>query len=102
MNPISISPYRMAPVDLKELKLQLKNLLVKGFNGPSISPLGAPFLYFKKKYGLVSMCIDYHQLNKVTIEIKYLLPWIEDFFDQLKGASYFFKIDLRSGHHQLR
>ena len=101
-NPISIPPYRMAPNELKELKLQLKDLLDKGFIQPSISPCGTPVLFVKKKDGSLRMCIDYHQLNKVTIKNKYPLPRIGDLFDQLQHASYFSKINLRSGYHQLR
>src|SRR5687767_907514 len=100
--PISIPPYRMAPAELKELKEQLKDLLDKGFIRPSISPWGAPVLFVRKKDGTLRMCIDYRQLNKVTIKNKYPIPRIDDLFDQLQGASHFSKIDLRSGYHQLR
>ncbi|KAH0644892.1 hypothetical protein KY284_032776 [Solanum tuberosum] len=100
--PISISPYCMAPTELKELKEQLNDLLAKGFILPSISPWVAPVLFVRKKDGSLRMCIDYSQLNKVTIKNKYPLPKIDDLFDQLQGASYFSKIDLRSGYHQLR
>lgn len=99
--PISIPPYRMAPAELKELKQQLQDLLDKSFIRPSISPLGAPVLFIKKKDGSLRMFIDYRQLNKVTIRNKYPLPHIEDLFDQLQGAAHFSKIDLRSGYHQL-
>ena len=92
----------MAPAELMELKEQLKDLLDKGFIRPSISPWGAPVLFVKKKDGSLRMCIDYRQLNKVTIKNKYLIPRIDDLFDQLQGASHFSKIDLRSGYHQLR
>ena len=100
--PISIPPYRMAPAELKELKEQLQDLLSKGFIRPSVSPWGAPVLFVKKKDGSMRMCIDYRQLNKVTIRNKYLIPRIDDLFDQLQGASVFSKIDLRSGYHQLK
>ncbi|KAG8489287.1 hypothetical protein CXB51_017338 [Gossypium anomalum] len=100
--PISIDPYRMAPMELKELKTQLQELTDKGFARPSFSPWGAPVLFVKKKDGTMRMCIDYRQLNKVTIKNKYMLPRIDDLFDQLKGASVFSKIDLRSGYYQLR
>ncbi|KAH0678966.1 hypothetical protein KY284_020051 [Solanum tuberosum] len=100
--PISIPPYRMAPVELKELKEQLKDLLDKGFIRPSVSPWGAPVLFMRKKHGSLRMCIDYRQLNKVTIKNKYPLPRIDDLFDQLQGASFFSKIDLISGYHQLK
>ncbi|XP_060172736.1 uncharacterized protein LOC132603619 [Lycium barbarum] len=100
--PISIPPYRMAPAELKELKEQLRDLLEKGFIQPSASPWGAPVLFVRKKDGSLRMCIDYRQLNKVTIKNKYPLPRIDDLFDQLQGARYFSKIDLRSGYHQVR
>ena len=89
----------MAPVELKELKEQLKNLLDKGFIRPSISPSGAPVLFVRKKDGSLRMYIDYRQLNKVTIKNKYPIPRIVDLFDQLQGASHFSKIDFRLGYH---
>ncbi|KAL6313804.1 hypothetical protein AAG906_010223 [Vitis piasezkii] len=88
--PISKAPYRMAPMELKELKIQLQELLDKGFIRPS------------KKDGSMRLCINYRELNKVTVRNKYPLPWIDDLFDQLQGACVFSKIDLRSGYHQLR
>ncbi|WMV33463.1 hypothetical protein MTR67_026848 [Solanum verrucosum] len=100
--PISIPPYRMAPTELKELKEQLRDLLEKGFIRPSQSPWGAPVLFVKKKDGSLRMCIDYRQLNRVTVKNKYPLPRIDDLFDQLQGASHFSKIDLRSGYHQVK
>ena len=98
----SITPYSMALVELKELKLQLQELLEKGFIRPSVSPWGAPMLFVKKKDGMLQLCVDYRQRNKMTVKNKYPLPRIDDLFDQLKGASIFLKIDLRSGYHQLR
>ncbi|KAL5577635.1 hypothetical protein UlMin_019334 [Ulmus minor] len=100
--PISKAPYRMAPVELKELQVQLQELLDKGFVRSSYSPWGAPVLFVKKKDGSMRMCIDYRELNKVTIKNKYPLPRIDDLFDQLKGAVVFSKVDLRSGYHQLK
>ena len=100
--PASITPYRMAPLELKELKLQLQELLEKGFIRPSVSPWGAPVFFVKNKDGTLRLCIDYRQLNKLTVKNKYPLPRIDDLFDQLKGASIFSKIDLRFGYHQLR
>ncbi|RVX16738.1 Retrovirus-related Pol polyprotein from transposon 17.6 [Vitis vinifera] len=100
--PMSKAPYRMAPVELKELKVQLQELLDKGFIRPSVSPWGAPVLFVKKKDGSMRLCIDYRELNKVTVRNKYPLPRIDDLFDQLQGACVFSKIDLRSGYHQLR
>ena len=100
--PVSKAPYRMAPAELKELQTQLQELLNNGFIRPSHSPWGAPVLFVKKKDGTFWMCIDYQELNKVTIKNKYPLPRIDDLFDQLKGAAVFSKIDLRSGYHQLK
>nr|XP_029149688.1 uncharacterized protein LOC112757355 [Arachis hypogaea] len=102
VSPVSIPPYRMAPAELRELKIQLQELLDKGFICPSISPWGAPILFVKKKDGSMRLCVDYRQLNKVTIRNKYPLPRINDLFDQLQGASCFSNIDLRSGYHQLK
>lgn len=100
--PISKAPYRMAPLELKELKEQLQELLELGFIRPSVSPWGAPVLFVKKKDGSMRLCIDYRELNKITIQNRYPLPRIDDLFDQLQGAKFFSKIDLRSGYHQLR
>nr|GEZ91726.1 retrotransposable element Tf2 [Tanacetum cinerariifolium] len=91
-----------APSELKELYEQLKELSEKGFIRPSSSSWGAPVLFVKKKDGSFRMCIDYWELNKLTIKNKYPLPRIDYFFDQLQGSSVYSKIDLRSGYHQLR
>ncbi|KAM2869733.1 hypothetical protein FF1_017608 [Malus domestica] len=101
-DPISLTPYRMAPVELRELKIQLQELLVKGFIQPSSSPWGAPVLFVRKKDGTLRLCIDYRQLNRVAIKNHYPLPRIDDLFDQLKGVCVFSKIDLRSGYYQLK
>jgi len=98
-DPISIPPYRMAPAELRELKGQLQDLLDKGFIQPSMSPWGVPILFVKKKDGSLRMCIDYCQLNKVTVKNKYPLPKIDELFDQLQGARVFLKIDLRLGYY---
>ena len=79
--PISRAPDRMAPTELKELKTQLQEKLDKGFIRPSVSLWGAPVLFVKKKDGTLQMCIDYRQINKVTVKNKYPLPRIEDLFD---------------------
>ena len=81
----------MAPAELKKLKEQLANLLDKGFIRPSVSPWGAPVLFVRKKDESLRICIDYRQLNKVTIKNKYPLPRINDLFDQLPGAKCFQK-----------
>ncbi|XP_020989576.1 uncharacterized protein LOC110276798 [Arachis duranensis] len=100
--PISIALYRMALIELAELKTQLEELLNKRFIRPSISPWGAPVLLVKKKDGGMRLCVDYRQLNKVTVKNKYPLPRIYDLMDQLQGDGVFSKIDLRSGYHQIR
>ena len=102
ISPISMTPHRMAPVELQELRVQLQELLNKGFIRPSTSPWGAPVLFAKKKDKTLQLCIDYKQLNRVTIKNRYPLPRIDDLFDQLRGARVYSKIDLRTGYHQLR
>jgi hypothetical protein len=77
-------------------------MMDKGYIRPSVSPWGAPVLFVKKKDGTLRLCIYYRQLNKVTIKNKYPFPRIDDLFNQLGGASFFSKIDLRSGYHQVR
>ena len=101
-NPLSISPYRKASAELKELKVQLKDLLDKDFTQLSIFPWGALVLFLNKKDTSLRMCMDYHQLNKVTIKNKYPLPRINNFFLQNTRGKLLFKIYLRSGYHKLR
>ncbi|GJU64580.1 putative nucleotidyltransferase, ribonuclease H [Tanacetum coccineum] len=100
--PVARAPYRLAPAEMKELAEQLKELSDKGFIRPSSSSWGAPILFVKKKDGSFRMCIDYRELNKLTVKNHYPLPRIDDLFDQLQGSSIYSKIDLRSGYHQLR
>jgi hypothetical protein len=100
--PIHKASYCMAPSELKELKKQLEDLVDRGFIRPSVSPWGAPVLFVKKKDGSLHLCIDYRELNHVTIKNKYPLPNIDHIFYQLKEAIIFSKIDLRSGHHQFK
>ncbi|GKF26166.1 putative reverse transcriptase domain-containing protein, partial [Tanacetum coccineum] len=92
---------RLSSSELKELSDQLQELSDKGFIRPSSSPWGAPVLFVKKKDGSFRMCIDYRELNKLTMKNRYPLPRIDNLFDQLQGSSVYFKIDLRSGYHQL-
>ena len=99
-SPISMAPHRMASVELQELKVQ--DLLGKGFIRLSISPWGAPVLFVKKKDKTLQLCIDYKQLNRVTIKNRYPFPRIDDLFDHLRGARVYSKIDLRTGYHRLR
>ncbi|KAI5667977.1 hypothetical protein M9H77_17830 [Catharanthus roseus] len=100
--PPAMSPYRMAPPELAELKKQLKGLIDAGFIRPSKAHFDAPVLFQKKKDGSLRMCIDYRALNKVTIKNKYPIPLVADLFDQLGHARYFTKLDLRSGYYQVR
>ncbi|GJZ72380.1 reverse transcriptase domain-containing protein [Tanacetum coccineum] len=100
--PVAKSPYRLAPSEMQEMSEQLQELQDKGFIRPSHSPWGALVLFVKKKDGLFRMCINYHELNKLTIKNCYPLPRIDDSFYQLQGVLYFSKIDLRSSYHQLR
>jgi hypothetical protein len=95
-------PYRMATPELAELKEHNKELLEKGFIRPSSSPWGAPVIFVPKNDGTQRLCMDYRALNEVTVKNKYLLPRIDDLFDQLHVACVFSKIDLRSGYHQLK
>nr|GFA05146.1 retrotransposon protein, putative, Ty3-gypsy subclass [Tanacetum cinerariifolium] len=94
--PIARAPYRLAPSEMKELSNQLQELSEKGFIRPSSSPWGAPILFVKKKDGSFRMCIDYRELNKLTVKNRYPLLRIDDLFDQLQGSSIYSKIDLRS------
>nr|GFA55407.1 putative reverse transcriptase domain, ribonuclease H-like domain, aspartic peptidase domain protein [Tanacetum cinerariifolium] len=100
--PVARAPYRLAPSEMKELVEQLQELSEKGFIKPSSSPWGAPVLFVKKKDGSFRMCIDYRELNKLTVKNRYPLLRIDDLFDQIQGSSVYSKIDLRSGYHQLR
>jgi hypothetical protein len=100
--PPAKAPYRMSHEKLKELKVQLKELLTKGYIKPDKSPYGAPVLFVHKKDGTLKMCVDYRALNKVTMKNRYPLPHIDDLFDRLSGAKVFSRIDLRSGYTKFR
>ena len=97
--PVSRTPYRMSTQEMIELKMQVQELLEKKYIRPSVSPWGAPVLFVKKKDGTLRLCIDYKQLNKVTMRKKHHFPWVDDLFDQMGGAKVFSRIDLRSGYH---
>ncbi|GJY09257.1 putative reverse transcriptase domain-containing protein [Tanacetum coccineum] len=99
--PVARAPYRLALSEMRKLSIQLQELLEKGFIRLSSSPWGAPVLFVKKKDGSFRMCIDYRELNKLTVKNRYPLPRIDDLFDQLQGFGVYSKIDLRSGYHQL-
>ncbi|GJW55786.1 putative reverse transcriptase domain-containing protein [Tanacetum coccineum] len=100
--PIARTPYRLAPSEMQELSNQHQELTDRGFIRPSALPWGAPVLFVKKKDGSFRMCIDYRELNKLTIKNRYPLPKIDYLFDQLQCSSIYSKIDLRSSYHQLR
>nr|GEW31230.1 putative reverse transcriptase domain-containing protein [Tanacetum cinerariifolium] len=100
--PIARAPYRLAPSEMRDLPVKLQELLENGFIHPSSSPWGASILFLKKKDGSFRMCIDYRELNKLTVKNRYPFLRIDDLFDQLQGSSVYCKIDLRSGYHQLR
>ncbi|XP_015168928.1 uncharacterized protein K02A2.6-like [Solanum tuberosum] len=100
--PPAMTPYRMAPPELEELRKQLKELLEAGHIRPSKGPFGAPLLFQKKKEGTLRLCIDYRALNKVTVKNKYPIPLIADLFDRLGQAKVFTKMDLRKGYYQVR
>ncbi|GKA06918.1 putative reverse transcriptase domain-containing protein [Tanacetum coccineum] len=100
--PVARAPYRLAPSEMRELSVQLQELLEKGFIRPSSTPWGAPVLFVKKKDGSFRICIDYRELNKLTVKNHYPLPRIDDLFNQLQRSSVYSKIDMRSGYHQLR
>nr|GFC63990.1 putative reverse transcriptase domain-containing protein [Tanacetum cinerariifolium] len=101
--PVARASYRLAPAEMQELCTQSQELSDKGFIRPSSLPWGAPVLFVKKKDGSFWMCIDYRELNKLTVKNRYPLPRIDDLFDQLQGSRRVYsKIDMRSGYHQLR
>jgi hypothetical protein len=99
---IANATYRMSPVEIKELKIQLQGLLDKGYIHPSISPWGCAALFLEKKDKELRLCMDYRPLNAVTIKNKYPLPCIDILFNQLAGAQVFSKIDLHSGYQQIK
>lgn len=98
VKPPAKAPYRMSPLELQELRKQLTELLDAGYIQPSKAPYGAPVLFQKKQDGSMRLCIDYRALNKVTVKNKYPVPLIQDLFDRLAKATYFTKLDLRSGY----
>ncbi len=99
--PPAQAPYKMSHEELKELKVQLEELLAKGYIKLNKSPYGAPVLFVHKKDGTLRMCVDYRALNKATVKNRYPLPRINDLFDRLSEAKVFSRIDLRSGYYQI-
>ncbi|GJP79471.1 hypothetical protein CLOP_g9703 [Closterium sp. NIES-67] len=100
--PTFRAPYRLSPTEMTDMKKQIEYLLAKGLIRPSTLPYGAPVLFTPKLDGSLRMCIDYRALNKQTIKNKYPIPRIDDLLDQLRGATVFSKLDLRSGYWQIR
>nr|GFC27113.1 putative reverse transcriptase domain, ribonuclease H-like domain, aspartic peptidase domain protein [Tanacetum cinerariifolium] len=100
--PVARAPYRLPPSEIKELAKQLQELSEKEFIRPRFSSWGVSVLFVKKKDASFRMCIDYRELNKLTVKNHYPLPRIDDLFDQVQGLSIYSKIDLRLGYHQLR
>jgi hypothetical protein len=100
--PVYKRAYPMARNEMVELKIQLQELLDKGYIQPRCSPWGCPAIFVPKKDKTHRLCVDYHPLNAVTVKNKYLLPHIDLLFDQLIGAQVFSKIDLHSGYHQIK
>jgi hypothetical protein len=99
---IAMAPYKISPMELNELKIQLQGMLDKCYIHPSISPWGCSALFVEKKDKELRLCVEYRLLNVVTIKNKYPHPRIDILFDQLAGAQVFSKIDLRSGYHQMK
>jgi hypothetical protein len=100
--PIFRRSYKMTPKELAELKVQLNELLDKGYIRSSLSPWGCPALFVKKKDQSLRLCVDYRPLNAITVKNKYPLPHIDILFDQLAGARVFSKVDLCSDYHQIK
>jgi hypothetical protein len=100
--PIAKSLYRMTPVELVELKIQLKDLLDKGYIRPSSLHWGSPTLFVKKKDEALHLCVDYPSLNAIIIKNRYPLPCIDLLFHQLARAQVFSKIDIRSYYHRIK
>ncbi|KAJ9511277.1 hypothetical protein QJQ45_017126, partial [Haematococcus lacustris] len=100
--PPATPMYRLSKPEHDELKQQIQDLLAKGMIEPSSSPYAAPVLFVQKKSGELRMCIDYRQLNKITLRDQYPLPRIDDLFDKLSGCKVFSSLDLQAGYHQIR
>ena len=98
----NVGMYRLSVLENAEIKKQVKEFLNQGFVRPSTSPCGSPIVLVRNKYGSWRMCIDFRALNKITIKNRYPLPRIDDLLDQLKDSVYFYKLDLRTGYHQIK
>lgn len=100
--PVNIRPYRYSPKQKDEIEKQIKDMLKQGVIQPSSTPFASPVLLVKKKDVTWRFCVDYRQLNAATVKNKYHLPIIDELLDELHGAKWFTKLDLRARYHQIR